>query len=975
MAPRRRFAAALQSLALACALAPVAGCNRSGQTGSPNEQPPSYETPSRFSPRDPSGGTGSDNPGGPGFGSNRPAYYPHGGDLMALLPSGHAVTAVNDRGVLVFDVSKPDAPKVVGELPLRGTFLQLNDDGDDAAPSITVAVIEDLSIDEPSVPEQPVASSALRLVHIDLTDPTAPMRTAQIDLEDDVWEFVRRDHHYVVLSELYEPAQQLCGQPIFEGESGPGTRAMRISDYELGDDGFTLRGSLELPADSSFAFATQDAYFVPTGFHADPKAPAMSWADFASGTLIERGSVPLDGRLLAIAREGGVLVALVERNNGPSSLQTFELDAQGDATARGSLALGSVQDRLELLPGAQRLLVGGTVGQLVDLSDLAQPRVVQQFPADAQRLFTVPQGVLALGGSSTGHLVASLWALPEPGSPQMLGRFVSPWPWANVVDSGYQPYRVDGEHGLLLAPITLGNPEIGPKLGVAQFDAGGVSFYGEYALHQDAFLPLDDGATAYSRGEQGLEVVPLEQGAMQTEPTSGYVPFYPPRVLSSVTIAGRELSLHERAEDGRSVVDVTGGNAPTTIVLEHRGNGLIAVGDRAVVLGARWDSECMFLSDPARNTPPDPSLFPRDPNTPFDACAPYRARGLSVIDLQGEPKVVASFAITPDMDFTAIDGVTAESEWSGYVQLPDGRLAFPVQRWLRCESQESCDALGTPAYQSMGSPGCNTRTQSCAELPAVEIFTSGAKASLLLYVLDDVAGEPRLTLAAEVEGRFTLPGEGPLDVGWQLLRDESGIAFAREEPIYDANGNSVQNAHEDPVVKFFLDRIAIDADGSLHALPSVNTPGRPVAWRGEELYSVEPAYDAEGEVVVSLHRSLLRDDAARIAESVTLGAGFLDAREVGDRLVVLRGPADPCADDPRTDLFMVALEPEAMSKSAAIDLPGRFWGFPYGPAVDADEHVLVRGGPLPGDGHLEVDVADPAHPSVVRYTNDPLRDY
>src|SRR5690348_15268001 len=97
-----------------CALALLVACNRSGQTGSPNSDPPSYQTPNRFSPREPGGGnTGGENPG---FGSNRPNYYPQGGKLLALLPGGHAVTAVNGRGVLVYDVSKPSEPRVVGEL-------------------------------------------------------------------------------------------------------------------------------------------------------------------------------------------------------------------------------------------------------------------------------------------------------------------------------------------------------------------------------------------------------------------------------------------------------------------------------------------------------------------------------------------------------------------------------------------------------------------------------------------------------------------------------------------------------------------------------------------------------------------------------------------------------------------------------------------------------------------------------------------
>ena len=67
---------------------------------------------------------------------------------------------------------------------------------------------------------------------------------------------------------------------------------------------------------------------------------------------------------------------------------------------------------------------------------------------------------------------------------------------------------------------------------------------------------------------------------------------------------------------------------------------------------------------------------------------------------------------------------------------------------------------------------------------------------------------------------------------------------------------------------------------------------------------------------------------------------------------------------------MVALDAGAMKKSAALDLPGRAWGFPYGPATDSQDRLLVRGGPL-GEAHLEVDLSDATHPSLVRYTTDP----
>jgi hypothetical protein len=938
------------------------GCNLSGQTGSPAEERPSYETPARFKAEEPGGGT---NPDGPGFGSNRPTYKPKGGELLALLPSAIAVTAVSERGVLVYDVAEPTAPRLIAQLPLRGVVHQLAQDGDEDEPAITILAQETLAVDEPSVPEQSPRNTALRLIRVDLSDPTAPERVAQVDLEGDVWQFVRRGDHYLVLSEWYTPTETGCGGSVALPDWGPGTRAMRVTDYVLDGGEFALRASLELPADASFTFPVGDAFYVPTGYHSGAaNGSVVSWADFSGGSLVERGPIDVEGRLIAVAREDGVIVTLAERRAPDGHvLQTWALDAQGNATARGRLLLGATMQVLELLPGAQRLLISGAAGLLVDLSDLANPRVLHQFPADVQRFASLPQGLLALGASDLGRLSASLWSVPAQGSPQVLGRFTPSWAWTSN-DPGNDQFSVDREHNLLLVPINVNGPGQAPGLGVARIEADGLREHGRYALQTPSNRPISDGALAYSWSYEGLEVVPLVEGANETAPSSGFAPFYEPKTIARIdqlSSGGRELLLRERGDDGRFIVEVRHGAAAevTTIVLDFRGDALVPVGDRVVVVGVRWDSECQYIG-PEPNPEPD--------GAKFDRCAPYRGRGLTVIDLQGKPTVVASFALASDLDFEPIEDVTADTEWSGYVPLEDERLLFPVERWLRCSTEESCEALATPAYESFGSPGCNPQVQNCADLPKIETFNSGAKSSLMLYTLEDIAGEPSLGLATEIEGRFQLPSEGPLDVGWQLLPSDGGFAFAREEPVYNAEGNSMLNEHEDAIVRFYLDRVAIGEDGGLRALPSVNTPGRPVAWDGRHVYTVEPTYDEDGAVIVRAVRSELRDDAAHIEEHVVIGPGFLDARAVGDQLAVLRGPADPCAEDGRTDLFMIALEPGAMKKSKAIDLPTRFWSFPYGSATDIEDLLLVRGGPLFGHAHLDVDISDPAQPKVVRYT-------
>ena len=956
-------------IALGLTVLVAGGCVRSGQTGSPaEERRPRYETPGRFSPDVPGGNTG--NPGeGPDLGSNRPTYYAKGSETLGLLPGGQLVTAASQRGVLVYDVAEPARPRLIATVPVRGQIhqIELDEDGSGA----TVMATEALDYDEPRVPEEPLATVMLRLIRVDLSDPSAPSRAAQLDLPDDAWLFIRRGEHYFVLSELYDTMAIRCGEgsnPAI-GEWGRGTRAMRVSDYERVGGDFALRSSLELPADWSFALFADDALFVPDGYYSRPeqgRGSSVSWADFSSGGLVERGPIEVEGRLAAVARGDGVLVTLSELFSGSGQstvLQTWSLDAQGSATLRGRLTLDAEQRTLQLLPGANRLLVAGGEGVLVDLNDLASPRVAFTFGPEVERFEPLEQGTLALGRSGSGHLVASLWSLDQS-LPQQRARFQSSWPW-NKTEPGQENYGIDREHGLLLVPSTLGNSELSPTLGVIDIAAGALREHGSYVLQKSALRPETDGTLAYSWSYEGLEVVPLVPGARETEPSSGYAPFYEPNSLAQVELAdGRSVQLRERERDGRyllEVLDATGGVA-STLELEHMADGLVAFGERVAVLGFRWDSECMYLEPQ-----PDPG------STRFDRCAPYRRRGLSVVDVAGEPAVVESFTLDSNLDFEPIDGVTADTNWTGYVRLEDDRLLFLVTRYLRCESQASCDAIDTPAYQSMSSPGCNPQTQNCAELPRVEIHTSGAKPSLMLYALEGVESEPHLQLKLELPGRFDPPSEtSTLDIGWFVLPGRGGFALPREEPQYNADGNSIYNEHEDAIVRFYLDRVLIGQDGGLRALPSVNTPGRPVAWDGDNVYSVEPDYDSRGRVFVRARRSELRADGAHIAESVEIGPGFLDARSVGDQMVVLRGPADPCAADARTALFTIALDPGRMEKSDVIDLPTRAWGFQYGPTVDSDGLLIVRGGTI-GSAHLEVDLADRVQPSLVRYTTAPVR--
>src|SRR5262245_47054287 len=113
------------ALAAACAVC-LTACG-SGQTGSPAEKPPRYQTSARFSSDRGVTGTGGPS-GGPGLieqESNRPTWNDKGSDLAALLPNHRLVEAIEGRGVVVYDVSVPSTPRIIGEVAIDGALYQL----------------------------------------------------------------------------------------------------------------------------------------------------------------------------------------------------------------------------------------------------------------------------------------------------------------------------------------------------------------------------------------------------------------------------------------------------------------------------------------------------------------------------------------------------------------------------------------------------------------------------------------------------------------------------------------------------------------------------------------------------------------------------------------------------------------------------------------------------------------------------------
>lgn len=951
------------------------------RTGNPGDEPPSYESGSRFA-EEPTGapdqGLGRGDPCSAG---GSPGGGPRGSDFVRLR-GDRLVVAARERGLVVIDVRDPSAPRLEGELALDGAPIQLEVDPDGTG--ATLAWAERTPIDATGVPDGPVSQGSTRLVRVDLADSTRPRQAFDMELATGFWQFEARGDRIFVLEQLTAPVapMPICGsveRPCYESVG------MRVTSYDVTGSGFAPRDSAEVSAGRTHAFVAEDTFFVVSDDVDDAIAgPDLHWVDFGSGALTQGGPVVLPGRPVEVSRQGDTAALLLEKPVDEGlSLQVMTFDAAGRGMLRGATAVSRNLANLRLDPRRFAVLRGSTAGSaavLVDVRDPDAPRVASTFPADVSLLLPAGTAFLGIGRTRTlDDLVISLWDVADPSAPVRRASVTTGWHG----ETGDETWTVDVEHGLLLIPFTAppDSADGAFRLGVFRFDDTSLSLHSEQPSRVGAwnniFHPITDGTHVFSKSDEGLEVFPLQEGARESEPVSAFLPFHPPETIDAVEAMGYAVALRERKEEGVFYVEATplDGGDPVVLDLDHRGDALVVVGGSVVALGVHGEAgECEYLESLGIDPSEVPDLAPFAPPG-VDPCAAHRRRGVSVLSLARAPRVTMSTRIHGEMDVDRIEGIGVRALWPGYLHLPDGRLALFAERTQECDSHAECNALGVPAHERLATPGgCISDTQDCPKLPPIEASVS-YKQTLAVYVLEGAGGAtPELVLGTVLDRRFEFSGDGDwsLDLSWETLATDDGLALVREDPIYDATGNSVTNKYDDAIVRFFLDRMVVRKNGTLDALAPVNTPGRPVALDGDVVYTVEPAYERDGTVIVKLHRAALRDGGAFIERSVDLGSGFSDARAVGDHLFVLRGPPDWCAEEVHTDLFAVSLAREDLDFGEVLELPGPRWSFSHGPTVDNDGALVIEGGPLSPPGRLFIDISDPMHPRVERYTSAPI---
>ncbi len=937
----------------------------SGQTGSPFGDPPQYQSSGTYrDPGEQGGGTGYLEPG------TRPPFSVSGEERTGW--SGEHLVRIGEGELTVWSVSGENRAEPVGSLALPGSLHQLEvSDG-----FAWVALSEAATIDGDAIPADAPAAETPRLVRIDLSEPASPSRSAQIDLDSSArfWHFERQGDDLFVLEELPSEQEVSCGSSVSAGRRSP-PDGMRVSHYQLADGELALQDSRELDTAVPFAYSSRDAFFVATSSEGDLSSPVgLSWVDFSSGQLDGGSIAEVPGPPRRAVRQAQA--AFIVDDEVPSRLHSLDL---GEEALMGSLALdGEVR---HLVPINEDLIVvtyvdAQTSPSVIDVSNLATPQIVAQLPSEAVEFVETSEGWVSVGPTDTGFTKLSLWDFSAPSSPAETGALTLQTPYN---PSGWEDYEFElGSEGNFSyeESLLLGSSTASESIPVTEFQSYlaethflmGVSI-GEAGLEERGTVELswssDERAlfndVIYSVGE-GIEAVTLTDLSEQDVEVTA-TPFSLPEPRSELTLGDEIYSLSESEEDGRFIVEREKPSGEReTVQLDHRGDELVAWNDHVVAIGLRGPAaECESFEEMGMEA------VEVAVTGNYDPCADYRLRGVSVLETEGGLSVMESFPIRSDMD--PVGEYSQNADWLGYFSLPGGKLGFAVNHWVRCESQAECDELGVPAYRSEAAGGCSSEQAEAGECDtSTQVSYSGSLRQLRLYALSN-AENPSFPLEVEMPGALEWGAhEWPLDLSSITLENGNQIGWSWARPAYGDNGESLTNEAGDPLYGYHLLRVEVAEDGSLAALPAINTPGQPLLWKGDQLVSVEASRDDEGDIETQLHRSVLVEQGAFIEESAQLEGAFSAARRAGGYAYLLVGPEDRCADNVRSQLLPLTVAEDELSLGSALELPGTY-GYPFRNPYLVNGELLLEGGPVEG-ARLLVDLSEPSEPQVSRYTTE-----
>lgn len=928
---------------------PVVGCSRSGQTGSPRDDAPDYTSPERFGPDVPGGTTGEGNWGDgyyPLLNPEQPQLSTLDADTLFVWVPPEPYTGPQShprqRGLLTFDVSTGE-PAALGALEVEGWPMSLS-----VHAGLATVVLDTHNEQRyDAVPEQPVYGGILRVLQIDVSDPSAPQLLDEALVEGRPARSFFFDDRLAVVTQHPLPGPCLpdgvVGTALIDLPSPP-EYTVTLSLFEIAGNTLSLLDSLDLPAVYQFFDAQQGTlaaarYASPDGISSsvDVQLFDATGDSIVGGERVSLAGVPTAARLIP-----GALGVALELDDASFRYQGFSVGGS-TLTAEGDFPLPTRVTNL---------------APVADMVLLSEPEVVDEFnssllidAAGASSLATLPAlravavpgdsgQFLAMERAANGTVTLSLRDLAAPAAP------------IASVDTGWAHtgggFDFDAVTGTVVYPYTYYDGNTGEgfsNLGVATLAADAIEAHPGVASVLSEAQPVLSTSAVYLTSNQGLGVVPLSGDA------GSIVPLYPERtsvVLQEVQLAGTPVTL-EQTEDGMNVVFHPEGDA-ISVALEHFAEELLVVGDDVLALGLRRPSDCDMLGE--------------DPNFGEFAdliglCPTPNVAGLSVIAGGAQPELVWSTLLPGNFDAPELPAnATFSNQFEGYLQLPGDRVVLPASQFTRCENEAACDALGIEGEEGMASPGCNPQVQNCDELPSVITFFSGGRSAMALYLLDLSGSTPKFEHQVTVSERPNFYGEGPLSLESQILRSGEALGFPAYESIEGEEG----------LLRHFLTVVHLDAADDEQPV-TVVTPGRALQLldEGQALISVRPSADDAYHALV--HYSRIEDGGVYIEDTLDLGPGFRDGTLVDDQLLLVFGPAMACEAAPVSRLLAVFSNDGELSASPALELPGDGWGIPWYARPYPEGHVLLSGGPGGGQGRALIQLGDAnTAPAFVDYS-------
>ena len=938
----------------------VLGC--SSQAAEPSK-PPVYESASNFS------GPGSGSVGEPGIGngedypSNNPQYHWSAartaalvGERLVAFPGADYTAPLPyraSRGVLVYSLEDRAAPELLAELPVEGGPVQLLAGADHV--TIVARVPRQLELSE--IPTTPMFNDATMLMHLDLRDPRDPRLLASTELAGEFWQVIEQDGYVFVLSQVRRATEQGCVN--YETSSAATTETMRVTSYRLDGSSYELVDEKDLPGDGYAAFGTGSA-FVSVLDNYDEN-PTLSIASFgSSGEIAVSAPVAVAGPVTAVdLTDTSLAVATLAAD--AARLTLFEASDLSALSELWSQPLPRASYRLsqtELL--AEPVILGN--GWMLRRDGAEAPLPVGM---SAYQLFAASgDSLLAAERDGEGKGVLSSWSVAAPFTLTPVSQLATAWPALQDDGSGDgRPFAWEATTQTLYYSFSVLDAQstsgVTNYVGLAQLAGGTLQALGDVALADGgpALVDAQGGQFVGSSGVQGVTVGP--------EPSAGpYLPFFGSAVERLVDRRETEVGEFVLVQRGGDVIlqyPAAEGGERREELLPHFASELVVEGGGIAAAGLYWNQDCGRGLDI-----PELEL----------ECPVPRQRGITFVSLTDPPGDPRTLPIDDSLDAPALpDDTEQNTSWFGYVR-HDGRLLLPVTRLIRCHTAEVCDSLGFPWYTSFGVPGCNPDVEDC-ETKSFEPMqlVEGYGRESLLYALDpataETFGEP-VRFADNVDFQQTLitPQHelaAPLDLSGSILQAGEVLGFPTDAPVYNSQGNSVTNEHDEALHRLGVELVRV-GEGGVTFEASINTPGRVVALadEGATIYSLAPSHLDADHITALLHRLKVIGSGATIQRTLDLGVGFRDAFASGPSIHLLFGPEASCsgASAERESTFF-SVDVEAFARGPNLILPWDSWSFNRSGKASATA-VLLNGGPAGYRGRAEIDVSG-AQPEVAQY--------